>query len=72
MSRPDLPADKVSRNPPMASVERKRVRIARITDGDRTILCSCGWMKSHPRRKVREERAQTHLDEKHGGSGMWF
>lgn len=71
MSRPALPAGRVSRNPPLVA-ETKPVRVARITDAEGVIVCSCGWAKPHRRRKVREDRAQDHLNKKHGGMGMWF
>ena len=43
------------------------------TDEQDTIACSCrAWMFRHPRRKVRENRAQTHLKRKHKGNGLWL
>lgn len=70
-TKPALPAEKVSRNPKSSSC--KPVRIAVVTTyGDTRIEISCGWSKSHPRAKVREDAAQRHLDKKHGGSGMWL
>lgn len=38
-----------------------------------SLSCSCGgWSIIHPRAKVREDRAQTHLDKKHNGRGVWL
>lgn len=37
------------------------------------LVCSCGgWLVRHARQKVREDRAQAHLDKKHGGFGIWL
>lgn len=37
------------------------------------LFCSCGgWSIIHPRAKVRETRAQKHLDNKHSGQGVWL
>lgn len=37
------------------------------------LVCSCGgWLVRHNRQKVREDRAQSHLDKKHGGMGVWL
>lgn len=38
-----------------------------------SIQCSCGGFTFiHQRKKVREDRAQAHLDKKHGGAGIWL
>lgn len=61
------PTDHVSRNP-----ERK-VRIATVRDADEGIMtCSCGWVKRHTRRKVRENAAARHLEKRHDGQGLWL
>jgi len=73
VSRPSLPAEKVSRNRKPDLSDAREVTLAFIrTTGD-TIHCSCnGWLKTHPRKKVRENAAQRHLDKKHGGAGAWL
>jgi hypothetical protein len=51
----------------------KSVRIAVITTGlAGAITCNCGWVKRHPRKTVREDAAQRHLDKKHFGQAMWI
>ena len=38
-----------------------------------SIVCSCGGLVFiHARKKVRDDRAQTHIDKKHGGRGIWL
>ena len=42
------------------------------TEGTVT-YCSCeGFASAHPRVKVREDKAQRHLDRKHQGRGLWL
>jgi hypothetical protein len=37
------------------------------------IMCSCGGFTFiHQRAKVRDDRAQRHLDKKHQGRGVWL
>jgi hypothetical protein len=49
------------------------VRMAVITDNPAGgVTCNCGWRKLHPRKSVRENAAQRHLDKKHFGQGMWL
>lgn len=36
------------------------------------ISCSCGWQFIHVRNKVREDRAETHAKNKHGGAALWM
>lgn len=37
------------------------------------LQCSCGGFTIiHERQKVREDRAQKHIDKKHGGRGIWL
>lgn len=61
---------------PLASDPAKAqpVGIAMIkTTSEGMIYCSCGgWQFIHRRVKVREDRAQAHLDNKHGGAGVWL
>lgn len=38
-----------------------------------SIQCSCGGFTFiHERKKVRDDRAQKHLDRKHDGRGIWL
>lgn len=71
----------VSRNRPRPtdrhrplSGKPKPVGLAVITEPEvGAITCSCGgFIALHQRRKVREERAQAHLDKKHDGVGVWM
>lgn len=52
--------------------KRVEVGIAVINQGDGCAQCSCGQPFIQPRRKVREDAIQRHLDEKHGGQGLWL
>ena len=54
--------------------EPKPVGIAMITEPQPgAIACSCGgFVFIHQRQKVREDRAQAHLDKKHNGTGAWM
>ena len=36
------------------------------------VTCNCGWHFYHPRTKVLEDRAQSHVDRKHGGAAAWI
>lgn len=63
------------RHPKMIDLSKTReVRIAviRAVEG-LGLTCSCGgWSGWHKRAKVREDKAQRHLDKHHGGSGLWL
>lgn len=72
MSRPALPARKVSRNRKVGQGKQQPVKVAIIRFDDGLITCSCGWAAVHQRNKVREEKAQRHLDKRHKGEGMWL
>jgi len=48
------------------------VKVPVLRTNGETITVNCGWAKQHPRKKVREDAAQRHLDKKHGGRGMWL
>lgn len=74
MSRPALPAHRVSRNSKMRADQFKAVRVAIVKHEHEApvISCSCGWLYMHERVKVRENAAQRHLDKRHGGVGMWM
>lgn len=72
MSRPALPARKVSRNRKVGQAKRQPVKMAIIRSEGALITCSCGWAGSHVRDKVREDKAQRHLDKRHQGEGMWL
>lgn len=63
------PQDRVSGNAPKTW---SNPRIPVIKDAYGLITCSCGWFKVHDRQKVREERAQAHLDKRHEGTGAWM
>lgn len=68
-----VPDEKVSRNKPISEpAEWKPGGIARISESDNAIACSCGWAKVHPREKVRGDAAQRHLDKRHDGQGLWW
>lgn len=55
---------------PLDDGKRKDVNIAIITYGDGYAQCSCGQPFTHRREKVREDRIDAHLDNKHGGQGI--
>lgn len=46
--------------------------IARISQDGAVIGCSCGWTDHHPRTRIREDKAERHVNKRHGGSAMWF
>lgn len=51
----------------------RKVGMAVISDNGRTSTCSCNWIsKPAERKKVREDRAQAHLDKVHQGRGLWM
>lgn len=52
----------------------KPVGLAMITEpAPGALSCSCGGFTAvHQRRKVREDRAQRHLDKHHEGRGIWL
>jgi hypothetical protein len=68
----------VSRNDHLTKLrdpaKAKPVGIAVIkSEAAGSLSCSCGgWSIIHPRAKVREDRAQKHIDRKHGGRGVWL
>lgn len=50
--------------------KKKGMAFIRQTHDD-ALTCSCGWMKIHPREKVREDAADRHIaGKKHGGLGV--
>lgn len=66
---------KVSRNPTdrLRKPKTQAVGLATIyTNTEGVHHCSCGWRVYHARTKVREERAQKHIDKKHDGRGIWL
>lgn len=73
-ARPALPENRVSRNAKISDPSKAReVRIAILTESDKHIECSCrGFVKVHPRSKVRGDSAQRHIDKKHGGQALWM
>lgn len=52
----------------------RTVGLAMITEPvTGALTCSCeGFTTIHPRRKVREDKAQRHIDKAHGGRGVWL
>lgn len=60
--------------PKLANPNRVSVGMPIIRDNAEAgvITCSCTWHHVHTRTKVREDRAQGHLDAKHNGQGLWL
>lgn len=52
----------------------KEVGLAFISEPEPGFIqCSCGGFTAfHVRSKVREDKAQRHLDKRHGGQGAWL
>ena len=46
--------------------------MAMLTTNGSYISCSCGWDTNHPRPKIRDDRAEQHLNKRHGGAGLWL
>lgn len=59
---------------PIHTAARRNVKIAAVQDSPdlNAISCTCGWVKTHARKKVREDAAEAHLTKKHGGIGVWL
>ena len=58
--------------PKVGSLHKQVVMPVIKTEGTVT-YCSCeGFASAHPRVKVREDKAQRHLDRKHQGRGLWL
>ncbi len=58
---------------PMTGEPKSKPKLPVLTTTGEFMACSCGgWATSHKRTKVREDRAQRHLDRKHGGRGIWM
>lgn len=73
----------VSRNVPLATTDHRKpvvdrrpkpVGIAMITEPQPGALaCSCeGFATVHPRKKVREDKAERHINRKHDGQAVWL
>lgn len=62
------------RRKPVVDRRPKPVAIAMITEPyDGALACSCeGFATTHRRRAVREDKAQRHVDRKHGGQAVWL
>lgn len=69
MTEPKRPSDRLTK---IDSGERVPVGMPVITQHGTHALCSCGQPFVQPRRKVREEAIQRHLNAKHGGQGLWL
>jgi hypothetical protein len=51
----------------------RRVGLPMIKDDPAGVInCTCGWLKVHTRKKVREDAAEAHLTKKHNGIGAWL
>lgn len=46
--------------------------IAQITQDGAVIGCSCGWTGHHRRTVIREDKAERHVNKRHGGQAMWL
>jgi hypothetical protein len=69
MSRPKTEGFQKPRRP----AKTKEVKVAVVKDDPAgAVECSCGDLKFHPRKKVREDWAERHLNEKHAGMGVWM
>lgn len=62
------------RRKPVVDRRPKPVGIAMITEPvEGSLACSCeGFATMHPRRKVREDKAQRHIDKAHYGQAVWL
>lgn len=49
-----------------------KVSLAVMRDEGYVITCNCGWSVKHQRTKVRETKAQRHVDKAHGGRSIWL
>lgn len=50
----------------------EKLGIARITEDAPFIGCSCGWTAQHRRDRIRGDKAERHVNKRHGGQAMWF
>ena len=41
-------------------------------DNGTGVEITCGWSTAHKRRRVAEDRAEAHINTKHGGRGVWL
>lgn len=58
---------------PLTGGPTKKVSMPIISEPEAgLIVCSCGWRFVHARPKVREDRAETHTKNKHGGAALWM
>lgn len=58
---------------PLRPTSTKKVGLAMVRDDERGVIdCTCGWVHIHPRKKVREDAAERHLNKRHGGIGAWL
>lgn len=66
------PADRHEKINDASKAKDVRLAIIREVEGN-ALVCSCGAFSiTHARVKVREDRAQKHLDKKHDGKGLWL
>lgn len=56
---------------PLSDPKPESVTLAAIQTEGYTVSCSCGWATNHPRKKIREDAAQVHID-KHHGRAVWL
>jgi len=68
---------KVSRNPTrdhLSKPKTQEVGLAIISTNEYGMLfCSCGGFSAlDKRKKVREDRAERHINKKHDGRGIWL
>lgn len=49
-----------------------KVSMAVISVKTGVVTCNCGWSFHHPRSKVLEDRAESHVERKHEGSALWM
>lgn len=59
--------------PKVRTADTKAVGLAMITNPEVGVIsCNCGWRFFHVRTKVRDDRAEAHVNKKHGGQAVWL
>lgn len=56
---------------PLDDGQRREVYLPVVSITGPNAKCSCGWAASHSRKKILDDKIQTHLDKHHQGRGLW-
>lgn len=69
-----VPAGRVSRNAPLVKPRSqwKTGGMARLSENDNAVVCSCGAGKASTSTKARGKWADKHVDDHHGGRSIWL